>query len=418
MADLKYTPKLIFGASSVSEGVGVNVPRMREERAAKVKKQMKKQGIAALLVGGEPNVRYLTGFTFREYVPGMSYVLFFADDEPVVFAPAGSYNQVPDLIPWIKNWRIARCWLLQTCGTEAAKAESEIFAKDILQELKERGLAKEKLGLILQDNLAKEALEKKKINVVDASQLLLDASKIKTEDEINCLRIVATICNVGFQRAREIIRPGMLDNSVATSIMSALAEAGSENPRATVFSGPNTFERCITSFPRRLEHGDIMYINTCGNSYMGYHSCIYRTFMLGRKPNSKEKGWYDAVKERVDAAIDATRVGNTTADAAKAFASASKWGLKDEAEVLTIEFGHGIGLASLHSPSVHYNLPVINRLWSLKYPQPFEEGMVIAYEIADGEHRVGGARLENMVVVTKNGPEVMDHYPREEIIVL
>ncbi len=44
--------------------------------------------------------------------------------------------------------------------------------------------------------------------------------------------------------------------------------------------------------------------------------------------------------------------------------------------------------------------------------------MVIAYESAEGEHFVGGARLENMVVITPNGPEVIDHYPSDEIIVI
>ena len=67
---------------------------------------------------------------------------------------------------------------------------------------------------------------------------------------------------------------------------------------------------------------------------------------------------------------------------------------------------------------MHYNLPVINRLWSLKYPQPLEEGMVIAYEIADGEQGVGGARLEDTIVITKDGPELIDFFPRDEIIVI
>ena len=66
---------------------------------------------------------------------------------------------------------------------------------------------------------------------------------------------------------------------------------------------------------------------------------------------------------------------------------------------------------------MHYNYPVINRQWSLKYPQIIEEGMVIAYESLEGEHRVGGVRMENMVVVTKNGAEIMDFFPRDEILV-
>ena len=62
-------------------------------------------------------------------------------------------------------------------------------------------------------------------------------------------------------------------------------------------------------------------------------------------------------------------------------------------------------------------MPIINRLWSFKYPQTFEEGMTIAVESREGETRVGGVRLENMLVVTKNGAEILDCFPRDEILV-
>jgi Xaa-Pro dipeptidase len=142
---------------------------------------------------------------------------------------------------------------------------------------------------------------------------------------------------------------------------------------------------------------------------MGYMSCTYRTLIAGRKANQKENDMYQRLRERLDAVIDAIKPGATTADAAKHFPPASTWGYKNEAEVLTLEIGHGLGL-------FQYGPPIINRQWSLENPQVFEPGMVLAVEAREGEFRVGGVRLENMLVITQDGVEIIDHMPRESII--
>ena len=134
---------------------------------------------------------------------------------------------------------------------------------------------------------------------------------------------------------------------------------------------------------------------------------------VGRKPIAKEQDWYKEVHDRIDSVISEIKPGKTTADAAKHFPPATKWGYKSEVEILASEIGHGIGLGT----STGYDMPIINRLWSLDHPQVFEEGMTLAVESREGETRVGGARLENMLVVTKNGAEIMDYFPRDEILV-
>ena len=110
--------------------------------------------------------------------------------------------------------------------------------------------------------------------------------------------------------------------------------------------------------------------------------------------------------------ISEIKPGKTTADAAKHFPPATKWGYKSEVEILASEIGHGIGLGT----NTGYDIPIINRLWSFDHPQVFEEGMTLAVESREGETRVGGASLENMLVVTKNGAEIMDYFPRDEIL--
>ena len=414
---VKMASKLIFGPARTDLREDINIPRMREERAARMKQILKREGIPAVLVTYEPNVRYLTGFSWAEFMSFLSYALFFTEHDPVIYAHAGSYHQMPDQMPWIKNWRIARSWLAEVAGPEATQEEVGLFCKEIRDELKSRGLAGEKLGIIGFEQRAREGLKAAGLKLVEAWPLLLEASKIKTEDEINCFKMVASLLSSGWQRVREACKVGMSVGALRRTVMDAMLDAGAEVARCNIQSGPLGFERGVTYLDRRIEYGDVLHVPLCGTKFMGYPACGYRTFIVGRGPTQVEKDWYQRVLDSIDAAIEATRVGKTTADAAKAFPPASKWGYKDEAEVLTVEIGHGLGMPVLSPCNVSYGMPNVNRQWSLKYPQPFEKGMVIAYESLEGEHRVAGVRLEHMVVVTDNGSEVLDHFPREIMMV-
>jgi Xaa-Pro aminopeptidase len=239
---------------------------------------------------------------------------------------------------------------------------------------------------------------------------MLEATKTKTIDEINCLKMAYAIADNAWNKTWELLRPGVNESSVVHQALLAAYEAGAETvPRGNHRSGPNTFERGINNSGRILQHSDLVYSAYCGIAYMGYPCCYYRTFSIATTPDRKVLGWYRELVDRMNAVIDAIKPGATTADAAKHFPPASKWGYKDEAEVLTLEIGHGIGM-------YHYGYPIINRQWSFDHPQVFEEGMTIAIEGREGEPG-RGVRLEDGLVVTKNGAELIDHWPRDEILV-
>jgi Xaa-Pro aminopeptidase len=156
----------------------------------------------------------------------LSYALFFAEGDPVIFAHAGSYQQMPDQVPWIKEWRIARSWLAEIAGPEATREEVGLFAKEIREELQKRGLAKEKLGIIGFDHLAREGLKGAGLNLVEAWPLLLEASKIKTEDEINCFKMTASIMGTGWQRIREACKVGITVAALRRTVMDAMTMPG------------------------------------------------------------------------------------------------------------------------------------------------------------------------------------------------
>lgn len=407
---VRLASRLSYGTGMLDWQERINTARMREERANKLRGVMKKNGVAACLLEREDNIRYATGLPGDAFMPGLRYCLFFAEHEPMIWEHAGRYERQNEW-PWVKpeNWRIARCWLGGVCGTEATTETAKLFASEIVQELKDRGLQGEKLGVTALDGPSLRALGEMGIQTFDAQSLLFEARKVKTQDEINCLKMITAITDRAWCKLYEAMKPGLRDMDLTAIGFQAMIEAGAEiGGVVPFFSGPSTFERGLAMTDRIIQPGDIVYGDITNFGYLGYKTCLYRTFIVGRKPNQKEKDLYKKLLDNQNSILEAIKPGSTTADAAKHFKPASTWGYDDEDRVFTIEIGHGIGLF-LYEP------PIINRLWSLKHPQTFEIGNVMAIESRDGEPGLG-VRLEDMIVVTEKGAEVLSRFPRDEII--
>ncbi len=409
---VRLASKLTFGGAAADWQERINMERMRQYRAERARKIMRKNGIPVLLEASTANIRYLTALRGFNY-PMCRYVLFFAEGDPVMYEHDGYYHQMPDQAPWIKEWRPARSWLTGAPGLDACQDEAKQFAADIHRELESRGLLGEKLGLGGFDGIAREALTAAGIkNIVDTRATMLEARSIKNQDEISCLKMAAAIVDGVWFRVWESLKPGRKDTDLATVASAAGYEYGAETAVPGGWrTGPTTFDRGFHQSSRIIQVGDLVYGSLCGLTYMGYGTCTYRTFIVGRPPTDKEKDWYKRLLDRINSIIEEIKPGKTTADAAKHFPPAATWGYKEEVELLASEIGHGIGLGT----SGGYDMPIINRLWSLKYPQVFEEGMTIAVEAREGETRIGGVRLEDMLVVTKDGAEIMERFPRDEI---
>lgn len=410
---VKLATALTFGQGYVDWQERIDVGRMRRERADRLRSVLRRYNIPSCLLSRGDNVRYATGYLGPGFQSQLYYCLFFAEHEPILFDHAGHYQQIKDQIPWIKpeNFRIARSWLGGIPGAEATHEEALVFAKEIKQDLKDRGLLGEKLGVAGLDGFAIAALNEVGLETTDIWPTMLEARKVKTKDEINCMKMAAAIIDAAWYAVYETLKPGVTDKQVMAAAYKSVMEHGADDAGFPVcFSGPHTFDRGPEGTDRIIQPGEMVYIDLTGVGYLGYRTCCYRTFKVGSKPTQKEKDWYKQVLDRQNTVIDAIKPGATTADAAKYFPPASKWGYSDEVYVLTIEIGHGIGLNL-------YEMPVINRQWSLKHPQVFEVGNCIAVESREGEWRVGGARIEDMIVVTENGAEIINRMPRDEIIV-
>jgi Xaa-Pro aminopeptidase len=403
--------KLAFGTGGTDWQERIDFAKMRRERLAKGQAAMKKQGVAAALLTRPENIRYMLGVRGApEFAPIMRYALVFADHDPIMFEMGDILEQNRFHCPWIKpeNWRYSSSWLGGCCGQEATADVAKRFAAAIYDDLKAKGLHKEKLGVDAIDEAGRQALVALGVETTGVMPAMREARRTKTREELLCLKMGCAIGDVGYAKVCEVLKPGVRECDVGGTVMDAMLRAGAEHANAGCRSGTNTFEVYhIGNTDRIIQLGDLVYVNLCSTQYMAYKICYYRTFIAGRRPNSKERDWYRKLHDRLYAVIDEIKPGATTADAAKHFPPASEWGYESEDRLLVSEVGHGIGFT--------YDEPVISRIWSFDHPQVFEPGMVIAVEGREGEKGFGGVRFEEMVVVTETGHEIITEWPSEEI---
>ena len=403
--------RLAYGIGGVDWQDRIDYPRMRRERLAKGQAAMKKRGIAACLLTRTDNIRYMTSVKGPFFANQLRYALAFAEHDPVMYELGDMLEHNRIHCTWIKpeNWRFAYCWLNGIVGMEAAKLEAKRFAQAILKDLKDRGVHKEKLGIDSLDEAGKQALAEAGIETVGVMPALSEARRTKTPDEVLVMRMAISIAETGYANLCETLKLGMRERDVGAAALAAITRAGAESAAAGVRSGPNTFEVYHSgNSDRIIEAGDLLYMNTCSTTFGGYRVCIYRSFIAGTRPNDKQKDWYKRCRDRIYNVISEIKPGATTAQAAKRFLPASTWGYEAEQRLLVAEVGHGIGMT--------YEEPIISRIFSLEHPQTFEPGMVIAVEAREGAPGEGGVRLEEMVLVTDTGHEIMTHWPADEIV--
>jgi Xaa-Pro dipeptidase len=143
-------------------------------------------------------------------------------------------------------------------------------------------------------------------------------------------------------------------------------------------------------------------------SYQGYRTCYYRTFNIGRATPVQHDA-YKKCREWLDIAISLIKPGVSTDTVASVWPKAEDFGFPNEMAAFGLQFGHGLGLA-LHER------PIISRLVSLQNPMEIETGMVFALETyCPAKDGISAARIEEEVVVTDKGCQVITLFPAEEL---
>jgi Xaa-Pro aminopeptidase len=400
-----------FGLMGVDWEERVNLERLRQERLSRIKMALKKSEMGALLCFDMNNIRYITATHIGTWAMDklVRFSLLPQDDEPILwdFGSAARHHQI--YCPWLGERSRAGISTLRG-ATHPGSGLAEDVAKKIKLELEKRKLHNEPVGVDVIEMPVLFALQAQGIKVVDGQQLMHEVRKIKTQDEITLLNTATMMVDAAYDELYRFMKPGVKENECVGVVSKVLYDLGSEHVEGVnAISGERCSPHPHVYTDRVLRPGDPAFFDIL-HSYNGYRTCYYRTFAIGSASAAMNDA-YKRCRDYMDAAISIVKPGITTADVVKLWPKAEEFGFANEEAAFALQYGHGVGLSI-------WEKPIFSRLVSLDHPEVIEEGMVFALETywpaSDGW---SAARLEEEVVVTKDGCEVITRFPSEKLLV-
>jgi Xaa-Pro dipeptidase len=408
MANLIASP----GSMTVDWEERVNPERLRAYRLGRAKMALAASDLGALLLFDFNNIRYVTSTHIGEWARDKMtrFSLLTRGGEPHIwdFGSAAKHHRLH--CPWLPQANI-RAGMIGLRG--AVAPEAGLFAAAVLEIrdiLKAEGVADMPLGVDIVEPPMLAALQAAGITVLDGQQTMLNAREVKSIDEITLLNTACAMVDGAYQMIAEQLKPGIRENQLVADVTKLLYDMGSEHvDNINAVSGERTSPHPHVFSDRLIRPGDLAFFDII-QTFMGYKTCYYRTFVVG-KASEAQRDAYKKTREWLDASIELMRPGVTTDQVASVWPKAEEFGFSSEMEAFGLQFGHSVGLF-LHER------PIISRLNSLEHPVEIKEGMVIALETyCPAKDGYSAARIEEEVVVTADGPKVITRFPSDELFV-
>ncbi|WP_440764099.1 M24 family metallopeptidase [Natronorubrum sp. DTA7] len=409
------------GTQAVDWEQRIDTQRLREERKEKALERLQETDLGAMLLVSDPNIRYVTGLAMTGGSGADHYTLLTENGDIVHWDTADHASNQRFNCPWLHDIRYA-CPGLGNVPRASGRDSARDFllstmAEGVHEAMDDHGVADETLGVDVGNRGLLAALEDQGLetDVETCNAIMEDARKIKTEDEIECLRMVASICEAGFQTITNAAEPGKRETEVWGEAVRELWRHGAFVGGGYLTSGPNTWPKHqANTTDRAIRPGDLVYADFYNIGYLGYRSCYYRTFSMG-EPTQEQREAYETARDNLYDVLERIEPGATTDEIARAFPDmegehADYYDADDHWQMTTNHWAHGLGLQL-------YEVPLIWRGLSPDHPIEIEEGMTMAVETQEPAGRQG-VRVEEMVVVRENGVEILSQWPVEEITVI
>ncbi|MEP0806007.1 MAG: aminopeptidase P family protein [Chloroflexota bacterium] len=363
---------------------------MTQTRFDKLNASLRTSDLDAVILNPSPTLKYLTGLSF--HLMERPVVLFFAVDQtPAIVLPELELQKVASLPYALQVFAYG----------ENPSAWGDVFRKAV-QAL---GLDGKRIGVeprnlrLLEFQYVKSAAPDAEFP--DAGETLAGLRLRKEPAEVEAMRRAVKIAQSALEATIPLIKMGMTEKELSAELVMQLLRHGSEPemPFSPIVSaGPNAANPHASPTERKLQAGDLLVVDW-GAAYEGYISDLTRTFAVGEVDDEFQK-IHKAVQEANAAGRAAARPGVPCAEVDKAAREViEKAGY---GKYFTHRTGHGIGMEGHEEPYMRGdNLQIL------------EPGM--AFTVEPGIYLPGrnGVRIEDNVVVTESGADVLSDMPRK-----
>jgi len=400
----------VLGTMGVDFEERVDYRRMHRYRLGRAQAALEASDLGALLLFDDNNIRYVTSTKIGEWARDKlsRWALLVRGGDPILwdFGSAAVHHRLYS--PWLKPEN-CKAGLVGLRGTvDPAFGLMKRHAEEMASILKAAGVAKMPIGVDIIEPPMMFELEKAGVKIKDGQQVMLSARELKSSDEIALLNRAAAMVDGAYDLVNEILRPGVRENDIVAEVNKFLYTHGSDDVEAVnAISGERCSPHPHNFTDRMIRPGDQAFFDIL-QSFMGYRTCYYRTFNVGRATPAQHDA-YKMAREWLDNAMARIKPGASTAHICEVFPEANEFGFPDEMTAFGLQFAHGLGL-NLHER------PIISRVVSMDHPTEIKEGMVFAIETycpaTDG---FSAARIEEEVVVTDKGCRVISLFPAEEL---
>ncbi len=381
-----------FGMMGVDWEERVNFDRMRRERLKKAQDAMEESGVDALIVFAMEDVRYLTGF--RSHLGpvashGLVAVVLPRGGNPILCPLLDSVHS-RERMPWMHRDDIIGPPFIRTEGGTKKWAE-EVKGKI-------GRLAEGKIGVDIWSFSLSQWLPKffPKAEFFNGGMVLSQAKITKTQDEVECQKIVTMITEAGFQALLDNLKPGVRECQLLAVAWRKFTELGSEWTQCAniVCSGPYTAPYRRFTSDRVIREGDPVIVDI-GACYNGYWGDFTRTFICGDvRPTREQIELHQQSYDTLFNACAEAVAGKTNGDIGKH--------LNDPAtnpDSDGLSGGHGAGVNPWEPPWIANLTP--------DAIVPLQRNMLFSIEPYAGKPGIGGFRLENQVFVGEKEPDII-----------